>query len=142
MIERSMGCGNVTVVLPRSTRLNCRSIISLMASRQEIPSTIIGMAKATPVTVSRERNGRPAVFRRIINRRDLVAVRGKSASIQERRKPRGAAGRIATDGARRTTCRNAVKTPREAAVRLIAMPSAADQGVSPNGSSGRRKNPR
>ncbi len=53
-------------------------------------------------------------------RRGVSALADSSASIQERRKRSGAAGRMATAGASATTFCNAVRTPSDAAARLIA----------------------
>ena len=73
--------------------------------------------------------------------RGLSALADRSASIHERRKRSGAAGRIATAGAKLMTFRSAVRTPSDAAARLIAVPATADHGVSSNARTGRRKKP-
>ena len=129
------------MTLPRSTRLNWISIIRSMASRQNSPSTTIGTAKAIPMMVNALRNGRPAKLRMVRTWRGVRVLAESNPSIQERRKRRGAAGRMATAGASTTTFRSAVTTPSDAARRLIAKPARADHGVSAKSSAGRRKKP-
>ena len=129
------------MALPRSTRLNWTSIIWSIASRQNSPSTTIGTASAMPTIVNALRSGRPAKLRIISTRRGFSALADSKPSIQDRRKRRGAAGRIATAGARATTFCNAVTTPSDAAARLIKNPTKTAQGVSSKTRAGKRKNP-
>ena len=136
MMRRSRGCGNVTTVLPRSTRLNWISIIWSMASRQNSPSTTIGTAKVMPIIVRAARSGRPAILRNIMTLRGVSRRVDIRFSSHNRRHTFGAAGRMATAGAKVTTRCKAVMTPSEAAAKLIAAPTITDHGVKCEGEVG------
>lgn len=74
-------------------------------------------------------------------RRGVSSRADSKRSSHDRLKRSGAAGRMATAGARLTTRCRAVITPSDAAAKLIVVPTTTDHGVNSKLSAGRRKNP-